>query len=41
MADELETVAALYQGDYLEDFDYGWVIQDQEQLRNLKISIKQ
>lgn len=40
LANELETVAALYRGDYLEDLDYQWVIPSQEELRNININLK-
>jgi len=41
LANELETTAALYKGDYLEDLDYQWVIPVQEKLKNINISLKQ
>ncbi|HHT48244.1 MAG TPA: hypothetical protein GXZ98_02995 [Firmicutes bacterium] len=41
LANELETTAALYRGDYLEDLDYQWVIPVQEKLKNINISLKQ
>ena len=41
LANELETTAALYRGDYLEDLDYQWVLPVREKLRNMNISLKQ
>ncbi len=41
LAQELERAAILYQGDYLADLDYQWVIPVQEKLKNMNISLKQ
>lgn len=41
LADELETTAALYRGDYLEDLDYQWVLPVQQKLKAMKISLQQ
>lgn len=41
LANELETTATLYQGDYLEDLDYPWVIPVQEELKNINSELKQ
>ena len=41
LANELEAVAMLYRGDYLEDLDYQWVIPIQEELKNIYIGLKQ
>jgi len=41
LANELEAVSTLYQGDYLEDLDYQWVIPIQEELRNINRDLKQ
>ncbi|MGE5604250.1 MAG: AfsR/SARP family transcriptional regulator [Bacteroidota bacterium] len=41
LANELETAILLYQGDYLEDLDYQWIVPVREELRNLYIELKQ
>jgi two-component SAPR family response regulator len=41
LVEELEAVAMLYRGDYLEDLDYQWVTPIQEELRNINYDLKQ
>jgi two-component SAPR family response regulator len=41
LAEELESAVSLYQGDYLEDLDYQWIIPVQEELRNLNVELRQ
>ncbi|NLY91676.1 MAG: hypothetical protein GX081_08765 [Firmicutes bacterium] len=41
LVDDLETAAALFRGDYLEDLDYQWVLPVQEKLKNTNISLRQ
>lgn len=41
LAEQLETAVLLYQGDYLEDLDYQWIMPVQEKLRNLNMELRQ
>ena len=41
LANQLETAATHYRGNYLEDLDYQWVIPVQEELKNRNCEIKE
>lgn len=41
LAEQLEVAVSLYQGEYLEDLDYQWIIPIQEELKNLNMELRQ